>query len=343
MPSSTSNSDSANRTPALKWSRVWIGACSLAFAMVLSSEGFLRANGHRPSVVDDPLLWSYHRRQVSDHRSQVVLLGGSRIQLGFATKVFHKRFPTHLIAVLAIDGRPPIAALRDLAADESFRGTVICSMTVWGFLSTTWEQQQEYVDQFHKSHLNQMLEPVLKSWLQNRLVVLNPAVRLSRVLRLMWVAGQLPKPSYLVTQFDRSRLADYSLVDIEQHRRKRIEREGSRTAPCFSYEAWSKDATSVGSLVGKIKERGGTVVFVRFPTTGEVWEGCERLYPRRVYWDQLERLTHAKTIHFRDVPSLAHFDCPDTSHLDYRDAPSFTAALLDELVKRRILSENQNH
>ena len=79
------------------------------------------------------------------------------------------------------------------------------------------------------------------------------------------------------------------------------------------------------------------MVFVRFPTTDEHWEIDEKVFPKRVYWDQVERLTGGKTIHFRDVPSLANFDCPDTSHLDYRDAPKFTAALLDELIKRDVL------
>lgn len=342
MPSSTFNFDSASRVPTLKWSRVWIGTCFLVITTVLSSEAFWRANGHRPSIVDDPSLWSYHRRQISDQRSQVVLLGASRILLGFSTKTFRDRFPTTPIAVLAIDGAMPIAVLRDLAEDESFRGIVICATTAGGLSSSSWEQQQEYVDHFYKSGPNQLLEPVLRSWLQNRLVVLNPNVRLIRTIGIRLRDGHFPEPMYLVTKFDRSRLADYSLLNIEEHRRKRIERVRSGADHHPSFESWSKDATTIGSLVHGIKARGGIVVFVRFPTCDEHWEIDENVYPKRVYWDQLAYLTGAKTIHFRDVPSLAHFDCPDTSHLDYRDSPKFTAALLDELLKQRILSEDQN-
>ena len=79
------------------------------------------------------------------------------------------------------------------------------------------------------------------------------------------------------------------------------------------------------------------MVFIRFPTTDEHWDVDEQVFPKHVYWDQLGRLTGAETIHFRDVPSLAHFDCPDTLHLDYRDAPEFTGALLDELVTQGVL------
>ncbi len=30
---------------------------------------------------------------------------------------------------------------------------------------------------------------------------------------------------------------------------------------------------------------------------------------------------------------MRDFDCPDLSHLDYRDAPAFTNALVDELMR----------
>lgn len=343
MPSSTSNSNPAVRAPALKWGFVWLGACLLAIAMILSFEVFWRANGHRPSVAFDPLLWSYHRYQVSDHRSQVVLLGSSRIQGGFSTEVFHDRFPSIPLAVLPISGNHPLAVLRDLAEDESFRGTVICSATAQSFSSSSWDEQQEYVDYFHNASPVEYLEPVPKWWLQSQLVVLHPNVRLSKLVKTKLRDGRLPGPLYSVMKFDRSRLENYSMVDLEVHRQRRLEYVRKTINHPSSFELWSKGATAVGSFVRKIKERGGDVVFVRFPTSDEHWEITEQMSPKQVYWDQLGRLVGAKTIHFRDVPSLAHFNCPDTSHLDFRDSPKFTSALIDELVKQRILQDDQSH
>jgi len=339
VPSSISNSDSASRAPELRWRYVWIGVCVFTVAIIWPSEAFWRARGHRPSVVDDPSLWAYHRRQVSDQKTQVVLLGASRMQLGFSTDVYQDRFPEVPIAMLAINGKHPIATLRDLAEDDKFRGKVICAVTAYSFLSTAWDGQQEYVDYFHHSGPNQLLEPALKSWIQARFVAFTPNLSLIRIITKACRDHRLPDPQCLVTKFDRSCLADYSLIDIEEHRKVRVAkvRNGMAT-PSASFELWSEDATAVGAIVRRISERGGRVVFVRFPTTDEHWEIDEQRYPKRVNWDQLANLTGAETIHFRDVPSLAHFDCPDTSHLDCRDAPKFTAALLDELVERGILS-----
>jgi hypothetical protein len=41
--------------------------------------------------------------------------------------------------------------------------------------------------------------------------------------------------------------------------------------------------------------------------------------------------TGAVGLHFEDVPAMRGYRCPDGCHLDSRDAPSFTRALLNEL------------
>jgi len=340
VPSSTFNSDSAKRAPELHWNRVWIITCIFVVATVWSCEAFWRARGHRPSIVDSPSLWSYHRRQVNNQKEQVVLLGLSRMQLGFSMNAFHDRFPLMPISNLAINSATPIATLRDLAADESFRGTVICSATASFLNSAHWNDQQEYVHHYHNSGLNQLLEPVFSAWVQDRLVVANPQIRLSRVIEMKLQNDRLPKPLYVKTNFDRSRLADYSLVNTKAIRKSQVNAaQTHKHYALLPLELWSKDMASIGKFVSTINARGGTVVFIRFPTTDEHWDATEHGYPKCVYWDQLASLTGAETIHFRDVPTLAHFDCPDMAHLDYRDAPKFTAALLDELVRRGVLPD----
>ncbi len=63
----------------------------------------------------------------------------------------------------------------------------------------------------------------------------------------------------------------------------------------------------------------------------------ERQSPRRQFWDQFARKTRATTLHFADVPALAAFQCPDGSHLDYRDRGRFTQHLAIALgLARRV-------
>jgi hypothetical protein len=72
------------------------------------------------------------------------------------------------------------------------------------------------------------------------------------------------------------------------------------------------------------------------PTCDERWEADERMFPKALFWDQLAARTHAMAIHFKDYPTLASFPCPDTSHLDKRDAPAFTRGLLEILRQRGV-------
>jgi hypothetical protein len=74
------------------------------------------------------------------------------------------------------------------------------------------------------------------------------------------------------------------------------------------------------------------VIFVRFPTSGVLWELEEQRYPRKDYWDVFAAESRAATVHFKDYPALARFQCPDGSHLDYRDAVPFTKALAEILA-----------
>ena len=42
--------------------------------------------------------------------------------------------------------------------------------------------------------------------------------------------------------------------------------------------------------------------------------------------------------HFKDDPVLASFSCPDTSHIDSKDGPRFTRALIDVLIARGVIA-----
>ena len=72
--------------------------------------------------------------------------------------------------------------------------------------------------------------------------------------------------------------------------------------------------------VKRIQDRGGKVVFVRFPSGEDFYRVTERFYPKQEYWDRFAALTSAQTWHFRDVEGLSNFPCPDGVHLGSRDA-----------------------
>ena len=88
--------------------------------------------------------------------------------------------------------------------------------------------------------------------------------------------------------------------------------------------------------VEAIRRRGGETVFLRMPTTDEHWDIDEARYPRAEFWDELA-VQGLNTIHFRDYPELRKYDCPDTSHLNYDNAASFSRSLAQILMRKGLL------
>ena len=165
---------------------------------------------------------------------------------------------------------------------------------------------------------------------------------MDKVLHAILARDPLPGPIYLVTRTDRSRLANYDLVDVDALRRTRIEAlKKAMTRGPLNAEVWMKDVAKVEPYVTRIQSRGGRVVYVRFPTEGEHWEVDQQFTPKSEFWDQMAAFTSAETIHFKDFPTLSHFRLPDSSHLDETDVPAFTSALLDILEGKGILSTSQ--
>jgi hypothetical protein len=58
-------------------------------------------------------------------------------------------------------------------------------------------------------------------------------------------------------------------------------------------------------------------------------------YPRDKYWDKLLAYTQCTGIHYSDYPVIAHFECPEFSHLTRSDAKIFTKEFI------RILTEEK--
>ena len=84
--------------------------------------------------------------------------------------------------------------------------------------------------------------------------------------------------------------------------------------------------------IDKIRSRGGLVIFVRPPSSGEVLENEKRTFPREQYWDRLLEYTNTPGIHFSDYPAIANFSCPELSHLAPKDGVTFTSHLIEILL-----------
>lgn len=258
------------------------------------------------------------------------------MQLGISLDELRTQLPEIRPVQLAIDGSDPLPTLRSLAEDPGFSGLLILSITS-EWLITGTGRANEYVDHYvnRGNNINQRLNQAIGSILQDRLVVRSATVSLKRVLTDLVQSHAIPDPYYAPMRSDRSRPADYSLLDVETYRAERIRQTRER------YEEWEHSpptqaefrdgVTVLADLIDAIRERGGNVALVHFPIEGELLEMSERHFPKTLFWDTMAASVSGPAVHFLDESALREFELPDASHIDARDSAAFTRELVQIL------------
>ncbi len=340
MPSSTSSSDT-RPIPGGRWGVTWIAALVLAALALGGIERATRARGHRPTVVDDPDLWSLSRRSVDDGRDLVALMGASRMAIGFSREGFAAAAPSLRPLQLSIASYLPLTVLADLAADESFRGIAVIDLIEPEIADPLLvSDAHEYVERSKRLWRGpgSVANRTLASWVQERFALLSLGGR--RVLSSLF-DGKWPRPALVVMDRHRIQHGDYSLAAPGALQRLAIRRaEALPAAP--TPEAWLAIlATHLEPLVAKIRARGGEVVVIHMPISGRLASRVDELYPRARYWDAFAARSAATVIHFRDIPGMAELACPDDMHLDQRDQIAFTRALVEAMRARGLFARRE--
>src|SRR3954470_21843731 len=127
------------------WLKTWIVAAVLVAALAAGYEGFLRSRAYLPTVQDDADLWSLQCDRVKSDPNAVALLGASRVQYAIDPALLSQLLGGRTVAMLAVNGQYPLAALRALAEDEQFAGLAIVGIDGRGFSRQHWEMQQPWL------------------------------------------------------------------------------------------------------------------------------------------------------------------------------------------------------
>ncbi|QDT14149.1 hypothetical protein [Alienimonas californiensis] len=330
----------AARTPELPLGRRAALCLLLIAASVVGLEFFWRSRGWGPGVSDTWALRAWFLTQAEGIRPDgVVTLGTSRMASGFDTEVFRRRFPNTRLVNVSLPALQPTAFAEHLS-DNGFAGLLIIDVQSFHFQSSRMNKGLAELDQTLEVSTLEAWNARLSSYGQSVLCCTHMSLGWRRLIDEAIDRRALPRRPYQAMRRDRYRPSDFRILAAQgelQERRRRSVRRMLAATTSTSQERWEANAETFGAVVRRIQERGGQVVLIRFPTSGERWTHNQIVYPKASHWDRLAELTAAETIHFRDVPALSDFECPDTSHLDMRDAPAFTAALLDELERRGIL------
>jgi hypothetical protein len=87
----------------------------------------------------------------------------------------------------------------------------------------------------------------------------------------------------------------------------------------------------VAAAVQKLQARGGKIVFIRFPHSGDLKKLEDRETPRVGIWDRVLKDSGAPGIYYEDFRDLAAFSCPEWSHLSAGDSVEFSKRLIPHL------------
>ncbi len=328
----------ASRVLHAPWVRTLILGGLLFLLFFVSWEGLWRARGFVPSLIDDAALWASARRSVG--RDSVVVAGASKSLLGINPEIFAEASggvrPVHL----SIDGSHAAPVLKNLAEDNSFRGIVLFDLMESEIDGTTPPGKEDaYLQKYRQQNIFDRSEQWLRHRVQATFVFTKPEISPKHLWEGLR-SGQMPKPFYLRMKPDRYARADYSQVDLRYLDEAGSSGPGKPLPPKLSTEEFLNRAAKLEEFVARIQERGGKVIYIRMPSSGKLWDAQEARYPKSVYWDALAGRTKAMTIHFRDYAELSQYQCPDWSHLDYRQAEDFTRNLVKVLIAKGVLPDN---
>ncbi len=168
------------------------------------------------------------------------------------------------------------------------------------------------------------------------LTLLRPELKLGRVWQGLLEKGELPRPGPQTITRARELLHDFSQVDVEASMQTQAAGY-EKTGKTLGAEALAQRISWIRQQVDQIQRRGGRVIFFRMLSSGRILEIEDLRFPDAEFWSALARGCGAPAIHFRDLSALDAFRCPEGSHLDRKDAASFTRILAQELRRRALL------
>jgi hypothetical protein len=333
--------------PGQRWVAILVLVAIIQVACVASWESFWRAHYFVPDDYEDtPAVWQIQRERATG--GATVLIGSSRMWQDVDLTTWERVAGARPIQ-LAIAGRNPRPVLRELAADPSFHGLVVCEVTPYLFFV---EPETATVDFMHRGRAqtrSQRASNQLGMMLERWLAFIDNETRISTLWKrapFALRAGAFPVrevPKGHVMRADRDTRM-WARIETDPGYRALFQRlwlfyaggpqpsleekpPGVATAYPHVVGIVDKVAAQVAVDVERIRARGGDVAFIRFPSSGPVYLSETRGFPRSLAWEPFLAKTRTAGVHFEDHPELQGYRLPEWSHMAAGDSGPFTDAL----------------
>lgn len=339
--------------PPASWRGIAVTITIIVSAATIAWELYARSLGYGPTLNDNEDLWTLRRRAVQPE--SIVIIGDSRAWYDVDLDEMENGLGKRPIQ-LAAGGMCGFPVLEDLANDKNFHGTIICSIVPRLFFAPPgtppFGRGEKVVKRFHNQTPAQRVSQYLAMPLEEHVAFLK-----QEELTLDDYFKKLPIPNRPGAQVP-PRLPPYFGTEDRERRSRMIEECANPNGelarriqqiwlPLFqppppAYipkdvfmkqmgEAIGKRFQDIVDDVGKIRARGGKIVFVRFPHSGGVKQIEDRDTPREKTWDPLLKMTGSPGIYYSDFPELKDFQCPEWSHLSAGDSVEFSKRLVPHL------------
>src|SRR5687768_10295519 len=353
MHSSTSNSDFVRTIPNVAWRGVLAAVLLLSVTATVAWEIRARAAGYQPTLNDTPDLWSETRATVKP--DSLVLLGTSRMLFDIDLDVLERGLgqrPTQL----AIVGSSPFPILAHLAADPTFRGTVLLDIVPAMYLAPGGplvEASQKALRRYHTWNHAQRWSHRLGVQLESHVAFLK-----QEDLTLAKLLEKLPIPNRANAMLGPAFPPYFYTLDRDRRARMYTEaaivgsplqqRVANGWLPLFTMpppptfiplpkfqqmmgQAMEGRFRDTAKHLARLQARGGKVVFLRLPVTGPRVEREEKLAPRAATSVRSLRANNVPAIHCAQHAELSAFDCAAWSHPSAEDSVDCTRRLVPHL------------
>jgi hypothetical protein len=302
-------------------------------------------------------LWAIERRRIDKGEGhKTVLVGSSRMLFDMQLDVWERESGERPIQ-LSLEGTSPLRVMEGLAADADFTGRLLVGVSPDLFFSG-FEYRETVIDRYGQESPAQWMGQQISMLLEPHLAFYDYYFALTTILKRQNLPKRMDVPFILGVPMS---------ADVRQlgyHSRDRNTRLWSKIEDDPEYAALMKAGWADGfepidarpaewlagfrqgrmaqidravAVVGKLRERGIEVIFVRHPAV-EYFALEEPMYhPREETWDVLIESTGALGIHWQDHEELQGYWLPESSHLSGAEADRFTKALYGVIERERAL------
>ena len=326
--------------PKQPWGRIMIGIAAALVIGVAALEVNARRLGLNAGDLDNSEV-AWVKERVRSDAADVAIVGDSRILFDTDLDRFEALTGTRPVQ-LAIHGTSALTLLEDAATNDNFRGLLIVGLADTMFFQP-FDGYGEYVRRrgdFTSPSGQVGIE--IDHMLQRRLAFLDSSHRLSVLAHRLdpdfrpGVEG--PKHDiWKVSEVGEQRatwLWPKVEYDPEYQARTRWAWKGFKEKFPYTPQLIARGHARAKAAVGKIRARGGEVVFVRPPSAPELRVNEEVQVPKARGWDYLLRNTGSVGVHADELRQAQNLTLPEWSHLNRACATVFTDAYVRALAER---------